>query len=92
MYEFGNAQKSVVYIGSSSAIKSRMRRHLSGDVACINTHAKYYRVDYRGDYEAESGGPGAGPVGTISSAAVRGPGSPALRTRTTLRARPFRRP
>ena len=53
VYEFGNAQQSVVYIGSSGKVKTRLHQHLNGDDSCINTHAKYYRVDYRNDYVAE---------------------------------------
>ena len=53
VYELGNSSKNVVYIGSTNAIKRRLLEHLGGSDPCINTHAKYYRVDYRPDYATE---------------------------------------
>ena len=50
VYEFGDAQKEVVYIGSSSVVKTRLIQHLRGDDPCISQQAKYYRIDYRSDY------------------------------------------
>ena len=53
VYEFGNASRVVVYIGSSGKIKNRLLYHLRAGDASIDTHAIYYRVDYRLSYRTE---------------------------------------
>ena len=53
VYELGDSAQQVVYIGSSAAVKTRLKSHLAGDDLCITLHAQYYRVDYRSDYRAE---------------------------------------
>ena len=53
VYELGDSAQRVVYIGSSAAVKTRLKSHLAGDDPCISQNAKYYRVDYRSDYKAE---------------------------------------
>ena len=52
VYELGNADE-VVYIGSSSEVKSRLQDHLSGGDLCITLNATKYRLEYRSDYKAE---------------------------------------
>ena len=52
-YEFGNSAKVVVYVGSSSVVRTRLYQHLNTTDPCIAQHAKYYRVDYRSDYQQE---------------------------------------
>jgi predicted GIY-YIG superfamily endonuclease len=54
VYEFADANGTIVYIGSTNALKRRMREHLSEDAkSCIKTNAKQYRYDYRSDCVAE---------------------------------------
>ena len=51
VYEFGDESKTVVYIGSSVAVRSRLQQHLHGNDPCIKNNAKYYRIEYREDYK-----------------------------------------
>ncbi len=53
VYELGNADEKVVYIGSSGEVKSRLQDHLSGSDLCITLNANKYRLEYRSDYKAE---------------------------------------
>ena len=53
VYELGNSVKAVIYIGSSGAVKTRLRAHLSGSEGSCTKNASYYRVDYRSDYVTE---------------------------------------
>ena len=51
VYEFGNTEQEVVYVGSSSAVRTRLLQHLGSNDRCIIQQAQYYRIDYRGDYQ-----------------------------------------
>lgn len=54
VYEFSDGGGKIVYIGSTNALKRRMREHLSEDAkSSIKLHARHYRYDYRSDYVAE---------------------------------------
>lgn len=54
VYELGTASETVIYIGSSGALKSRLLQHLNEDAkSCIKANAAKYRIDYRADYAAE---------------------------------------
>ena len=54
VYQFANSAGTVVYIGSSGQIRTRLMQHLSEDAkSCIKNNAAQYRIDYRQDYAAE---------------------------------------
>ena len=54
VYEFADANGTIVYIGSTNALQRRMKEHLSEDAKnCLKIHAKQYRCDYRSDYVTE---------------------------------------
>ena len=54
VYEFRDDGENIVYIGSTNALKRRLKEHLDEDAkSCIKTNAKMYRYDYRTDYAAE---------------------------------------
>ena len=52
VYELGNADEVVVYIGNSSEVKGRLQDHLSGGDLCITLNATKYRLEYRSDCTA----------------------------------------
>ena len=54
-YELGDSSKSVIYIGSSGQVKTRLRSHKRGADGACTAGASFYRVDYRDDYGAEEG-------------------------------------
>lgn len=52
VYELGDVNRSMVYIGSTIHIRTRLGQHLAGGDPCIDLNARYYRIDYRHDYVA----------------------------------------
>lgn len=52
VYEMGDASDSVVYIGSSDALKRRLKEHLSESGTCIRKNTVRYRIEYTKDYQA----------------------------------------
>ncbi len=52
VYEMGNASDSVVYIGSSDALRRRLKEHLSESGTCIRKNTVRYRIEYTKDYQA----------------------------------------
>lgn len=54
VYQFANSSDTVIYIGSSGDVKTRLQQHLSDDAkSCIKKNVAKYRIDYRSDYRAE---------------------------------------
>ena len=54
VYEFVDDTETVVYIGSTNALKRRLNEHLAEDAkSCIKINAKKFRFEYRSDYAAE---------------------------------------
>ena len=56
VYEFGDSNGMVVYVGSTNAIKTRLARHLACTDSCdpcIQKHASQYRVEYTSSYERQ---------------------------------------
>ena len=54
VYEMADSTGTVIYIGSSGQIKTRLKQHLSEDAnACIRKNASQYHIDYRSDFAAE---------------------------------------
>jgi hypothetical protein len=54
VYQMRNRGGTIIYIGSSGKIKTRLMQHLSEDAkACIRTNAYEYQIDYRSDFAAE---------------------------------------
>jgi hypothetical protein len=52
VYEFANSAGTIIYIGSSSAVRRRLKEHLGeGAKSCIKNDATQYRIEYRSDYE-----------------------------------------
>jgi hypothetical protein len=53
VYELANSRGEIIYIGSSNAIRRRLKEHLSEDAkSCIKKNAAQYRVEYRSDYQS----------------------------------------
>ena len=52
VYEMGNASDSVVYIGSSDALRRRLMEHLSESGTCLRKNTVRYRIEYTKDYQA----------------------------------------
>ena len=52
VYEMGNASDSVIYIGSSDALRRRLKEHLSESGTCIRKNTVRYRIEYTKDYQA----------------------------------------
>src|SRR2546426_12289553 len=52
VYEMGDASDSVVYIGSSDALKRRLNEHLSEAGTCIRKNTVRYRIENTKDYPA----------------------------------------
>src|SRR5436309_12619122 len=52
VYEMGDASDSVVYIGSSDALKRRLKEQLSESGTCIRKNTVRYRIEYTKDYQA----------------------------------------
>ncbi len=50
VYELGDANQSVIYIGSSGEVKTRLWAHLGGSDGPCTQNADYYRVDYQLSY------------------------------------------
>src|SRR5262249_20976030 len=55
VYEMGDASDSVVYIGSSDALKRRLIEHLSGSGNCLRTKPGRYRFEYIQGYQTREG-------------------------------------
>jgi predicted GIY-YIG superfamily endonuclease len=53
VYELGNAAGEVIYIGSSTDLRYRLKEHWNEpDVTCVKTKATQYRVEYRDNHIA----------------------------------------
>lgn len=52
VYEFGDANEVVIYIGSSNNVKRRLGEHLGETDSCIKRNASKYRIEYTSDYKA----------------------------------------
>ena len=50
-YEFGDATKTVVYVGGSRSIRERLIQHLNAPRPCIGKHVEYYRLEYTPHYQ-----------------------------------------
>ena len=47
VYELGDTNGMVVYVGSSNQLRRRLREHLGESMtSCIKKHVKQYRVEY----------------------------------------------
>src|SRR3989449_7183591 len=57
VYEMGDASDSVVYIGSSDALKRRVNEHLSEAGTRIRKNTVRYRIAYTKDYQARERAP-----------------------------------
>lgn len=54
VYQFANSAGTIVYIGSSGQIRTRLQQHLGEDAkSCIRANATKYQIEYRADYAAE---------------------------------------
>jgi hypothetical protein len=53
VYEFADADKNVIYIGSTDALKRRLREHLDKTSGCISQNAKLYRYEYTTNYTSK---------------------------------------
>jgi len=52
VYELGNENDQVIYIGSSNELRRRLREHLNEPSGtCVKRHAKKYRIEYTWDYK-----------------------------------------
>ena len=52
VYELGNENGTVVYIGSSDDLKRRLTEHLNEEpFTCIRQNATRYRIEYTAEYE-----------------------------------------
>ncbi len=52
VYELGDSDGTVIYVGSSIAVKRRLQEHLSVSTdPCIKKRAVKYRVEYTHRYE-----------------------------------------
>ena len=49
VYELGDKDGEIVYVGRSYTIKSRLKRHISSPTTCIKNNATKYRVEYTTD-------------------------------------------
>ena len=55
VYELGDASGTVVYIGSSYAIRRKLREHMGESAtSCIKRYANRYRIEYTLDYGARA--------------------------------------
>src|SRR5438445_12264727 len=79
VYERGNASDSVVYIGSSDALRRRLKEHLSESGTCIRKNTVRYRIEYTKNYRQ------------VSRQALTSPRGP-TRTAARLRGVPFHLP
>jgi len=53
VYELGDADGTVVYIGSSNELRRRLQEHLDEDPrSCIQQRVHQYRVEYTTEYHA----------------------------------------
>ena len=51
VYQFGDANETVVYVGSSDNLKRRLKEHLGeSTTSCIKKNAKKYRLEYTTAY------------------------------------------
>ena len=50
VYELGDSDGTVVYIGKSNKVKRRLKEHLEESGTCIKRNAKKYRVEYTKNY------------------------------------------
>jgi len=51
VYQLGDANEKVVYVGSSNNLKRRLKEHLGESAtSCIKKNAKKYRLEYTDDY------------------------------------------
>lgn len=54
VYELGDGNGAVVYVGSSNAIRRRLREHLGeSGTSCIKRSAAKYRLEYTPNYAAQ---------------------------------------
>ncbi len=54
VYEIADSRGTVIYIGSSGQIKTRLKQHLNEAAnACIKRNGAQYHIEYRSDYAAE---------------------------------------
>ena len=52
VYELGNDSGTVVYIGSSNALRRRLKEHLDeSGTTCIKKNTKKYRLEYVSKYK-----------------------------------------
>jgi len=52
VYELGDQNGIVIYIGSSDELKRRLTEHLNEEATtCIRQNATHYRIEYTADYE-----------------------------------------
>jgi hypothetical protein len=51
VYELGDKDGTVVYIGSSNELRRRLREHLNeASSACIRQNVTHYRMEYTANY------------------------------------------
>jgi|SRR5579862_1544801 predicted GIY-YIG superfamily endonuclease len=56
VYELGDENGIVVYIGSSDDLKRRLTEHLNEEpYSCIRQNATQYRIEYTAEYEKREG-------------------------------------
>lgn len=52
VYELGDENGTVVYIGSSDDLRRRLTEHLNEDPStCVRQNATQYRIEYTAEYE-----------------------------------------
>ncbi len=52
VYELGNTNEAVVYIGSSNEVRRRLKEHLGESAgSCVKKNTAKYRVEYTRDYK-----------------------------------------
>src|SRR5437763_6634453 len=52
VYQLGDANEKVVYVGSTNNLKRRLKEHLGeATTSCIKKNAKRYQLEYTEDYE-----------------------------------------
>jgi predicted GIY-YIG superfamily endonuclease len=53
VYELGNRTGSVIYLGSSSRVRQRLKEHLNAwSTTCLKKHTAKYRVEYTSKFKA----------------------------------------
>ncbi len=52
VYELGNSNETIIYIGSSKEIRRRLKEHRAEpDSTCIKTNTATYRIEYTSNYK-----------------------------------------